>query len=280
MPFVEPEPPPDLRRDSKFSACREWRPFGGAFAASVLLHALALVGLATILASPSLGDPRGPPQAPIAALLVSAGDSKPVPAAAPSSLPPRGPALGSDGGSTAVEGIPRPDARTPLSSPWSGTSIDTSLPLSTFGSGMIAEGVESWETRNLVQIGEAIERRILAGFRGEPDRPITLKSDVPIGYPLDALAQGVEGRVLVWFVVDAEGAVVEREIIDGPTELAAWTLRRLDRLVDRPAFQDNQPVRAWMALEIVFDRSAIGAAATGPQEATADVKAASAPKVP
>ena len=68
MPFVEPEPPPDLRRDSKFSACREWRPFGGAFAASVLLHALALVGLATILASPSLGDPRGPPQAPIALL--------------------------------------------------------------------------------------------------------------------------------------------------------------------------------------------------------------------
>mgnify|MGYP000991020713 CR=1 FL=1 len=85
---------------------------------------------------------------------------------------------------------------------------------------------------------------------------MTLKSPDALGYPIDVLSRGIEGRVLVWFGVDEEGKVVDRESLDGPPELVDWVLPRLDRIVDKPAHDDLVPRRGWVAMEIVFSREA------------------------
>ena len=49
-----------------------------------------------------------------------------------------------------------------------------------------------------------LEAKILRDYPVRPDAPVLLKPPASIGYPLDALEAGVEGRVLVWFGVAAE----------------------------------------------------------------------------
>ena len=106
---------------------------------------------------------------------------------------------------------------------------------------------------------------------------MTLKSGSELGYPIDALDAGIEGRVLVWFAVDEAGKVVDREGLDGPQELRDWVLERLDQLIDKPArSKHDEGVRAWTALEVTFTREAAEdarnrlaaeAAAAGPRNA-------------
>lgn len=237
-----------------------WRGIGGAFAASVAFHALALSTLALIVIEPRSGGPRPVPDGPLPAVLLGSlvrPDAKNDPpasaglpvatlsTASPAPAPRVAPAAAS---APATTGGP--------SWPWAGTPVDVTAPPSMSGSAMVAAGVDFYETRSLVRLGESIERRIRAGFDRDPERQITLKPDVVIGYPLDALEAGVEGTVLVWFVVNTEGEVVEREAVDGPPELAEWTLARLPRLVDKPAYVNRKPVASWMALEVVFSREA------------------------
>jgi hypothetical protein len=129
-----------------------------------------------------------------------------------------------------------------------------------FGTPMVSEGVAFTETRNIVQLGVDIERRVMAEYLDEPEYPVVLHPPETLGYPLDALEAGIEGRVLVWFAVDEEGKVVAREALDGPFELLEWTLQRVDRLVVGPARNKDRPMRAWVALEIVFSRDTAEAA--------------------
>lgn len=234
-----------------------WREIGGAFAASIALHTMVVGSLALIVVAPRAGDPRVPAESPIAAILVgSLAPPDPTSFVSPRTLPR------ATAGSAVRDPPPGDSGFVPLLSaspagpswPWAGTPVAVDAPASMFGTGMILEGVESFETRSLVRLGEAIERKVRAEFRREPDHPVVLKADATVGYPLDALAAGIEGTVLVWFVVDEEGAVVERIALDGPPELADWTLSRLPRLVERPAHDQGKPVRAWVALEVEFRR--------------------------
>ncbi len=234
-----------------------WREIGGAFAASIALHTMVAASLALIVVAPRPGDARLPAESPIAAILVgSLAPPDPTSVASHRMLPSA--AAGSadrdlsPGGSGFVQSLAASPA--PPSWPWAGTPVAVDAPPSMFGTGMTPEGVDVYETRSLVRLGEAIERKVRADFRREPDHPVVLRSDAAVGYPLDALAAGIEGTVLVWFVVDEEGAVVERVALDGPPELADWTLSRLPRLVERPAHDQGKPVRAWVALEVDFRR--------------------------
>lgn len=244
-----------------------WRPVSGAFATSLALHALALACIAAILVPPPPGRPDASATEPIAVTLVQAPvastpASVPPPPAAAMPPPTSGPmASNAAGGPAAPPSSPVP------SSPWAGLPIETHLPPAMLGSPMTPEGVEFYETRNLVLFGVDLERRITAGFPREPDQPIRLKPDAVIGYPLDALAQGIEGTVVVWFVVDADGEVVERQAVAGPPELAEYTLTRLGAIVDQPARVGGRPVSAWMALEVTFSREAAHAAAASRRSA-------------
>ena len=233
----------------------------GAFATSLALHAIALACIAAILVPLPTGRPDASATEPIAVTLVGASvagtpASAQPPPAATTPPPTSGPMASTAAGGPAVP--PSPPAP---SSPWAGLPIDTDLPPAMLGSPMTPEGVEFYETRNVALFGIDVERRITAGFPREPDQPIRLKPGAVIGYPLDALAQGIEGTVVVWFVVDTEGKVVEREALSGPPELAEYTLTRLAAIVDQPALVGDRPVRAWMALEVTFSREAARTAA-------------------
>ena len=235
-----------------------WKPVGGALAASAVLHAFGFAALAAILLRPE-GLP-GPASvaAPLTAVLVA----KPAPAessavagaAAPPPPRPREPA----------PPIPTAPAATSVSAPppWSGIPIDTSLPWypptpPAPVRPLLEAGVEIAEIRNLTMVGEDIERRIQRGFDVAADLPMTLKSGSELGYPIDALNAGIEGRVLVWFAVDEAGKVVDREGLDGPQELRDWVLERIDQLIDKPARSKyDEGVRAWAALEVTFTREA------------------------
>ena len=228
----------------------DWPPVGSAFAASVAIHALAIAGAGVILARAPAAATPSPVSLPIQAVLV---DPK-----APAPEPPPPVAI-----RTAQAPSPAPAVREPAappvqppSAPWATEPRSVDLPPSFYEPPVLAEGVAFFETRNLAILGEEIERRILADYPREARYPVTLKSPDALGYPIDVLSQGIEGRVLVWFGVDEEGRVVDRESLDGPPELVAWVLPRLDRLVDKPAHDELEPRRGWVAMEIVFSREA------------------------
>jgi len=224
-----------------------WRPVGGAFAASAAVHAIAIATFAAILVrEPAAATFRIEPT-PLQALLVSPVRTQPDPVtvrAASQPAPPRAPAV----------------KAVPVQVPWSGQPSDNSPPAWLYSRPMVTEGVVMVETRNVAMLGERIERMIVEGYPGEPQFPVVLKPAETLGYPLDVLETGVEGKVFVWFGVDEEGKVVDREALDGPPELSAWVLERLDRLVDKPARNGDKPVRGWVALEVEFSRDAAKAA--------------------
>ncbi|CAG1008352.1 hypothetical protein BURK1_03517 [Burkholderiales bacterium] len=226
-----------------------WPPVGGAFAASIVIHALAIASLGAMFVRPD-GGSAGAASTALHAVLVGAAAVDPLPddLASP-------PVLASV--AAAIVG-PLPDpprVRAAVApAPWAGMPARIDAPAGIQGGWRVSEGVAIIETRNVVQLGEDIERRILRGFPGEPEYPVRLKPPETIGYPIEALDAGVEGRVLVWFGVDEEGSVVDKEALDGPPELMAWVLERVDRLVHEPARVGTRPVRAWVALEVHFSR--------------------------
>ena len=79
--------------------------------------------------------------------------------------------------------------------------------------------------------------------------------------------------LFLWFGVDEEGKVVDREALDGPPELVQWVLPRLDRLIEEPAHDANgTSQRGWVALEIDFSRGAAEEARAMRQAAEARAK--------
>lgn len=229
-----------------------WPPVGGAFAASTVIHALAITAIGAILArAPLPAAPASAVSIPIEALIVSEK--------APEAPPPV-PILVAKAPSPAPKvRAPLPIA-TPREPPWSTAPRNPDPPASFLEPPALAEGVAFVENRNVVALGGEIERRINTDYPGDPRYPVVLNPPEVLGYPLDLLSRGVEGRVLVWFGVDELGNIVDREYLDGPPELAEWVMPRLDRLVDKPARDESKPVRGWVALEIDFSRDAAEAA--------------------
>jgi hypothetical protein len=242
-------------RSAASPAAAGWQPVGGALAASVVIHALALASLVTLLlrhdaptTRAAAADSRvltailtgGP-----AAVQTRTNDADAQVAAAAPAATLRAPAP-----------VPPPD-RQSSPAPWSAIPVDVALPPALFGQAMTSEGVEWLETTNLVALGGDLEAKILRDYPVRPDAPVLLKPAASLGYPLDAFDAGVEGRVLVWFGVAADGSIIDKEALDGPPELMEWVLERVDRLVERPALVANRPVRGWVALEVYFSRASV-----------------------
>lgn len=259
-------------RSAASPAAAGWQPVGGALAASVVIHALALASLVTLLlrhdaptTRAAAADSRvltailtgGP-----AAVQTRTNDADAQVAAAAPAATLRAPAP-----------VPPPD-RQSSPAPWSAIPVDVALPPALFGQAMTSEGVEWLETTNLVALGGDLEAKILRDYPVRPDAPVLLKPAASLGYPLDAFDAGVEGRVLVWFGVAADGSIVDKEALDGPPELMEWVLERVDRLVERPALVANRPVRGWVALEVHFSRASVEEARA--RAATEQARAAAA----
>jgi len=72
-------------------------------------------------------------------------------------------------------------------------------------------------------------------------------------YPLAARQAGVQGRVIVQFVVDEEGNVVNPQVLRSPHSLLSEeALRVIQQVKFTPGRQRNRPVKVQMALLIVF----------------------------
>lgn len=235
-------------------AAAGWQPVGGALAASVVIHALALASLVTLLVrhdAPTTHAAAAADSHVLTAILTGGpaavqartNDAEAQVAAAAPAATVR-----------ANEPVPPPDSQS-RPAPWSAMPVDVALPPALFGQAMTSEGVEWFETANLVALGGDLEAKILRDYPVRPDAPVLLKPAASIGYPLDALGAGVEGRVLVWFGVAADGSIIDKEALDGPPELMEWVLERVDRLVERPALVADRPVRSWVALEVHFSRA-------------------------
>lgn len=245
------ETPPVMAAGGDASrAAEDWHPVGGALAASIVIHALAIASMTALFVPPSATQAVS--AAPGMLFAVLTGNRQPdspsdaAPAAMTSSASP----------STTPSARRAPKPRVAAGTvPWSATSPEIGPPPGLYGPAMVSEGLEFIETRNIVQLGEMIERRVRADFPDDPEYPVVLNPAETLGYPVDALNAGVEGVVLVWFGVDEEGKVIAKEVLDGPAELSEWVLGRVDRLVARPGTNRDGPVRSWVALEIHFSRA-------------------------
>lgn len=72
-------------------------------------------------------------------------------------------------------------------------------------------------------------------------------------YPTSALTEGLEGRVLVEFVVGEDGDIESPEVVDGVSKiLNQAALRAVRRLECTPGRQHSRPVKAKMTKLVVF----------------------------
>jgi protein TonB len=92
----------------------------------------------------------------------------------------------------------------------------------------------------------------------EVDQPPRVLRPVPPRYPFVAQRKGLEGRVVIRFVVNAEGDVLEAEVaeVEPPDIVGVFEGAALDAVVRyrfKPAIKDGEPVDCIVKLPIVFE---------------------------
>lgn len=81
----------------------------------------------------------------------------------------------------------------------------------------------------------------------------TPKALVAPTYPIDAMDEEIEGRVVVCFYVDREGRILEPLVMDSSHEIfEAPVLKALSRSTFRPAKDEEQPARSHMCRTYKF----------------------------
>ena len=71
-----------------------------------------------------------------------------------------------------------------------------------------------------------------------------------VKYPKDAAKQKVEGRVLVWFVVETDGSLTDVKVVPSLDAEAVRVVKTMPKWT--PGKHNDQPVRVRFALPIVF----------------------------
>ncbi len=108
--------------------------------------------------------------------------------------------------------------------------------------------------------GEALDGDALAGFPIEIDAGVVLPGKLEVPYPPAALAAHREDRVLVWAVIDAEGAVEQTHVVEGTPEFAAAVEAALATMRFIPAHDLGRNLRFYVTLEFLFRIEGAGAA--------------------
>lgn len=88
---------------------------------------------------------------------------------------------------------------------------------------------------------------------GDPAWKRFLNKNLGNNYPQEAVDQGIEGIVVIQFVVDSVGVVSNVQAISGPEELRAtaeWVIRKSGKWI--PAIQNHRKVPSYKRQPIVF----------------------------
>jgi protein TonB len=75
-----------------------------------------------------------------------------------------------------------------------------------------------------------------------PPHPIAGQPNQPPAYPAEAKAAGIEGTVVVRFVVTEKGEVAQVQVVSGPPELIAVCLAAVKTWRFTPAIREGEPV--------------------------------------
>ena len=118
------------------------------------------------------------------------------------------------------------------------------------------------------RFGEALDGDVLAQFPVEVDAGIVLPGKLEIPYPPGALAARREDAVLVWAIVDAQGAVEETHVVEGTPEFAEAVEAALSEMRFAPAHDLGQNIRYYITLEFEFRIEGAGAPVAAPDTAT------------
>ena len=74
-----------------------------------------------------------------------------------------------------------------------------------------------------------------------------------VAYPEDARAEGVEGQVIVQFLVEPDGAITEASVLRSPDErLSAAALDAVRQMTFTPGQQRGRPVAVRFAVPVTF----------------------------
>lgn len=106
-----------------------------------------------------------------------------------------------------------------------------------------------------------------------------------VEYPESAREAGVEGRVIVQFIVDEEGNVTEPAVLkapdgDGAGALEEEALRVVRQARFEPGMQRGKPVSVKMSLPVTFDLGGNSGDTTGSSSTAADASNGAADRTP
>ena len=83
----------------------------------------------------------------------------------------------------------------------------------------------------------------------EPPKQVTF---VAPEYPSPARRMGVEGSVVVRYLVDQNGRVEQMAVVEGPDLLREASLRAVEQFVYEPIRRRGRAVKVWMRQVITF----------------------------
>lgn len=126
--------------------------------------------------------------------------------------------------------------------------------------------VEGRSLLAMSRLGDEIVSRAAQQFPVEIDWPVRVYGKIEAKYPASALAAGVEGSVVAWVLVDAQGIVQEIRIVEGPDALAEAVTTAIKAAQFHPAALDGVGITYPIALEFTFalDSPAASLAAASP----------------
>jgi protein TonB len=89
--------------------------------------------------------------------------------------------------------------------------------------------------------------------QGTVDRNAEMKGRIEVEYPSSAKRAGIEGRVILQFVVDESGRPQAIEVLRSPSDmLSEAAVDALEKKSFKPAMQNGQPVKMRMSQPVTF----------------------------
>ena len=78
---------------------------------------------------------------------------------------------------------------------------------------------------------------------------------IPLDYPADAKAKGIEGQVVLAVSINEEGTVTDEQVISGPPELAPAAIDAVKQWKAKPYVVDGKPIPLKIKLPLDFHLS-------------------------